>query len=349
MTKTLEECCWLYNHFLEKRKVTWEEKQESLGYYQQASSLPTLKQTHPSLKIVYSQSLQNVAMRIDLAFKAFFRRVKAGEKPGYPRFKGEGRYNSFTYPQYGNGCRIDGKRLFLSKIGYLRVVQLNSIEGKVKTICICRSSTGKWFVNITYEVEPQRLPESTKNVGIDVGLKSFATLDDGEKIDNPRFFSEEEKNLAKANRRLSKEKKGSPEQEKKRKVVARVHERIANRRSNFAHQHSRKIINRYNIVAIEDLSVNQMVHNKCFSKSISDAAWSQFAQFLSYKAEEAGRTLVRVNPAYTSQDCSQCGHRQYKKLSDRMHRCSCCGLELDRDVNAARNILALGLQSLAQA
>ena len=183
-------------------------------------------------------------------------------------------------------------------------------------------------------------------MGIDVGLVSFATLSTGGQIANPRFFRRDEKALAQVNHRLAKKVKGSPTWRKAKRAVSHVHDRIANRRKDFAHQHSRRIVNQYSVVAVEDLRVNQMVHNHCLAKSISDAAWGQFTEYLTYKAESAGRQVVKINPAYTSQDCSRCHHRQKITLAERVYRCSCCGLEMDRDENAALNILALGLQSL---
>jgi putative transposase len=183
-------------------------------------------------------------------------------------------------------------------------------------------------------------------VGIDVGLHTFAMLSDGTSVDNPRFFREEEKALAKANRKLSKAIKGTHERHKHRKVVARVYERIGFRRNNFAHQASRKIVNNFGFIAVEDLTVNRMVHNHCLAKSISDAAWSGFFSMLAYKAENAGRRLVKVNPAYTTQDCHRCGHRQKLTLADRFYACPCCGLHIDRDLNASLNILALGMQGM---
>lgn len=344
MNQWLEECRWLYNHLLEERKTSWENDKTSLSLYSQQAKFLSLKEQRPSLASVHSQVLQNVAVRVDLAFKAFFRRVKAGEKPGYPRFRGKGRYDSFTFPQ--SGFSLDGNTLRLSKIGNVKVVLHRPIEGSIKTCTIKRSSTGKWYVIFSCEWEPTFLPENTEAVGIDVGLHSFATLSDGKHIENPKFFRKEEKELAKVQRKLSKTKKGTPERKKRRKVVARVHERIAWRRQDFIHQHSRKIVDRYGVVAVEDLHVNRMVHNHCLAKSISDAAWSGFFQLLAYKAACAGRQFVAVNPAYTSQDCSTCGHRQKMPLSERVFKCPCCGMELDRDHNAALNILRLGLQSL---
>src|SRR5262249_54369068 len=224
------------------------------------------------------------------------------------------------------------------------------LEGTPKTATISHSSTGKWYVCFSCEcAEPAPLPQTGQQVGIDVGLKAFATLSTNAEITNPRFFRQEERALAKAQRRLSKQETGTPEHAKRRKVVARVHERIAWRRSDFTHQHSHHIVNQFDLIAVEDLSVNRMVHNHCLAKSIHDAAWSQFASLFSYKAAWAGRNCVAVNPAYTSQDCFGCGHRQPLSLADRTYTCPSCGLAIDRDLNASKNIVALGQQCLASA
>jgi putative transposase len=346
LEQTLDECRWLYNHLLEQRKTAYEDRSETLSLYDQLNTLPTLKIDRPELSRVHSQVLQSVAGRLDLAFQAFFRRVKAGEKPGYPRFRGQERYNSFCYPQ--SGFRLRGDVLCLSKIGNIKVLLHRLVEGTIKTCCISRNSTGKWFVAFSCEVETAPLPAEDTAVGIDVGLSSFATMSDGSEIDNPRFFRKDEKDLQRAQRLLSKEEKGTPARCSRRKAVARAHERISNRRTNFAHQQSRKLVNKHGTIAVEDLKINNMVYNHCLAKSIQDAAWNQFIQYLAYKAEWAGRKLIRVNPAYTSQTCSnqECGHRHSIPLSDRVFECPCCRLVLSRDVNAARNILRLGLQSL---
>lgn len=345
MSKTLDECRWFYNRLLEQRQRMWEDFGENVSLYDQHAYLLTLKSERPSLDLVHSQVLQNVCMRVDLAFKAFFRRVKSGETPGYPRFRGKGRYDSFTFPQAPSGCKLGGSILTLSKIGKVKVLLHRPVEGTLKTVCIHRSSTGKWFVTFSCELDlPEPLPKSTESVGIDVGLARFATLSNEETIENPRFFRTEEKALAKVQRRLAKEAKRTPRYLKRKKVVARVHERTANRRKDFAHQHSRRIVDRFQVIAVEDLEVNRMVHNRCLSKSISDAAWSAFSGFLAYKAAWAGRQFVAVNPAYTSQDCNGCGHRQKLSLCERTFSCPCCGVVLDRDHNAALNIKALGLQ-----
>src|SRR2546421_920921 len=338
LNDTLEECRWLYNHLLEMRKTAYERDGISLTCFQQQYTFPVLKQERPSLSGVHSQILQNVAVRVDLAFKAFFRRVREhAEESGFPRFKGKKRYDSFTFPQSGFSIvsvprtASHDDRVTLSKIGSVKMVYHRPVKGKVKTCTVQRSSTGKWYVSFSCECEPERLPENTQPVGIDVGLKSFATLSTGEEISNPRFFRKEEKALAKVQRKHSKLAQGTPERRKHRKVVARVHERITFRRDNFTHQESRQIVDRFGVICVEDLHVNRMVHNHCLSKSIHDAAWSEFFSKLSYKAEEAGRRYVAVNPAYTSQDCSRDPvwgtgnhHRQVMPLSERTYHCPCC-------------------------
>src|SRR3989440_9530442 len=220
------------------------------------------------------------------------------------------------------------------------------LKGKLKTCTIQRSTTGKWYVCFSVECEPLRLPGVPSQVGIDVGLKTFATLSEGTEIANPRFFRKEEQALAKVQRKQSKLAKGTPERRKHRKAVARVHERIAWRRENFTHQHSRQIVDRFGVICVEDLQVNRMTHNHCLAKSIADASWSEFFTKLSCKAEEAGRQFIKVNSAYTSQTCSTCGHRQKMPLDIRVFDCPCCHVHLDRDLNAAKNICALGLQGL---
>lgn len=353
-TKLLEQslngCRWLYNHFLEQRKNAWESKKESLSRYGQDGTLKTLKQEHPFLNDIYSQVLQNVSMRIDLAFRAFFLRVKRGNKPGYPRFRGKFRYDSFTYPQVG--FKLLKNVVRLSKIGGIKIKVHRPIEGTIKTCTIRRTPTGKWFVTFVCDIDHTPAEKSLETaIGIDLGLKDFATLSDGASIENPRFFRQEEKVLAKAQRKLSKQEKASKARVKARKVVARIHERINNKRHNFAHQLSRRIVNKYNTICVEDLSINNMVKDnfRSINKSISDAAWRMFLNFLDYKAEYACKRVIKVNPAYTSQICSRCGTRHKLELSDREFHCPFCNLSLNRDHNAALNIFALGMQCVSQA
>jgi putative transposase len=347
LEQQLEECRWVYNQTLAARRDAWGHRKETLGLYDTQALLPDWKAERRSLKLVHSQVLQNVQLRVDLAFKAFFRRVKAGEsEAGYPRFKGFGRYDSMTYPQYGNGARLEGNRLILSKIGAVLINLHRRVEGRIKTVTLRRSSTGKWFV--AFAVERERtavadIPQAA--VGVDVGLEKFATLSTGETIANPRFFRGDERDLKRAQRRSSEQEKGTSERARRRRIVARIYERIVNRRKNFAHQESRKLVNRFGIIVFEDLSITRMIKNHCLAKSIADAAWGQLATYTRYKAEDAGGVYIEIDPRETSQRCSRCGAVVKKTLSIRMHQCPHCGLEIDRDLNAAYNILRLGLQS----
>ena len=351
----IEECRLLYNQLVCARVQAWESKNKSLSRHDQTKTIPLMKQQRLAFKQVYSQVLQQVSTRVDLAFKAFFRRLKerakTGEKAGFPRYKGQNRYDSITYPQFSNGCRLDDKGLRLGKIGCIRIVQHRPLDGVPKSCTVTRTATGKWFATISCDMgEPKPCDEQRPPTGIDVGLNSFAVTSDGETIANQRFFRKEQKSLAKAQRKWDAVKK-RPEtdavREKRRKVIARVHERIRNKRHNFAHQESRKIVNRHGFIAVEKLKVKTMQKNRRLSKSIADVAWSLFRHCLEYKAEEAGIGFKAVNPKYTSQDCSACGHREKKALSQRVHHCKACGYMTDRDLNAAINILTLGLQSQA--
>jgi len=345
--RTLEECRWLYNHFLEERKNSWEQEQKSVGKWEQQHSVLVLRVERPALALVHSHVLQNVAMRVDLAFKAFFRRCKAGEKPGYPRFKGKGWYKSFTYPDSGFSVPAGGF-VRLSKIGLVGIKYHRPIEGVVKTCTVSRTQTGKWFVSFSCVVEPTPLPFNELEVGVDMGLATFATFSDGIKIANPRFFKREQKALAKVQRA------------RKKHATALVHERIENKRRNFAHQTSKRVITSYGTICAEKLAVNKMLTGAsrknrdskdrgAKSVNIADAAWGSFLACIAYKAENAGRVFKQVNPAYTSQDCSACGARTPMPLSERTYQCEECGLVVDRDLNAAKNILRVGLYSLGGA
>ena len=306
--------------------------------------LPLLKEERATLTQVHSQVLQNVVDRLDKSFEAFFRRCKAGEKPGFPRFRGMHRYHSFCYPQ--SGFSLVGKELKLSKLGAIRVKMHRSLEGEIKTCTVRRNASGDWDVSFSCEVNVESLPPKEEAIGIDVGLQHFATLSNGEEIANPRFFKQGEKALAKAQQKLAKLKKGTPERRKQGKRVAKIHEHISNQRKDFCHKESKKIVDQYQYICVEDLDIKKMIEGSHFAKSITDASWNQFRQFLTYKAAEAGRKLGLVNPAYTTQDCYQCGYREAKTLSERTHCCSHCGYRTTRDINAAQNILALGLDGL---
>ena len=359
MARTLETCRRVYNSLVNDRKCQYEVSGKAPTWLEQKRAITSWrhkvsdgKPAHPELSDVHSQVLQDVSKRVNLAFQAFFRRVRDGETPGYPRIKGDG-YDSFTYPQSGFGF-YQGK-LRLSKIGDVAIRLHRPIDGDMKSLikmCTIRRINGKWFVCFSVEYTPEFLPPSDEEVGIDVGLKTFASLSNGENVENPRFFRKDEKALAKAQRKLAKAKNepqkcGSKARKKARKVVSRIHERVRNRRHDFVHQTARRLVNRFGVIAVERLNVKGLVKNHCLAKSISDASWSMFRSVLTTKAEIAGRRFVAVNPAYTSQTCSGCGDIARKSLSERQHKCLVCGLCLDRDTNAAVNIKTVGQYSLA--
>ncbi len=362
-TQTLEKwlgwCCEVYNAALDERKSAYRLAGVSLSYEHQCAELPDCKQVRPQLYEVPSQVLQDVVKRVDLAFDNFFRRVEEGQKPGYPRFKSRFRYDALTFKQYGNSFNIlPGNKknrgtLVLAKLGHVKMVMHRAIKGTPKTAIVKQTPTGKWYVSISVEVDEKeatvrQLPPSQEAVGIDVGLKTFAYLSTGEEIANPRFFRREQTALARAQRKLAKAPTGSKQRAHQRKVVARVHERIGNRRKNFIEQEVSKLIKRFGLLAVEALVVRNMLKNPRLAKSIADVSWSMFFTHLQAKAEEAGRHVVRVNPAYTSQTCSGCSHRQPMPLSVRVYECPHCGLVIHRDHNGSLNILVDGLQAVGR-
>ena len=348
MVDTLELCRWTYNETLAIRKNAYEQEGKSVSYYEIKKLLPPWKDDKPELKCVHSQVLQEVVKRVDLAYQAFFRRVKDGEDPGYPRFKGKDRYDSFTYTQ--SGFSLKPGKLWLSKIGDIKIKLHRAVDGEIQRLNIRKMPTGKWFVSFLVEAESvEPFLKTGLSIGVDVGLKSFITLSNGGHVDNPRFFVHEENALAKSQRKLSKAEKVTSERAKALKVVHRVHERITNKRDDFVQKVSLSLVKAYDLIAFEDLNIKGMIKNHCLAKHIGDAAWNKLITTTSYKAEWAGKRVELVNPSNTSQVCSGCGQIIKKDLSERVHRCSFCGLTLDRDQNAAINILRLGLQSVAEA
>src|SRR5260370_1140755 len=315
LNEGLAVCCEVYNAALDERKSAYRMAGVSLSYEQQSAELPACKQARPELHDVPSQALQDVVKRVDRAFDNFFRRVEAGQTPGYPRFKSRLRYDSLTLKQYGNSFNfVTGNEqhqgtLVLAKLGHVKMVMHRAIKGTPKTATVKRTPTGKWFVTISVklaeeQVASKRLPASAEEVGIDVGLKSFAYLSTGEEIANPRFFRREEAALARAARKLSKAPKDSKLRAKKRKVVARIHERIRNRRKHFLEHEVGKLIKRFGLLAVEALAVRNLLKNPKLAKSIADVSWSMFFTHLQAKTEEARRQVVRSNPAFTRQTCA---------------------------------------------
>jgi putative transposase len=335
-------CRTLYNVALDERKTAWERRRVSVNYYQQKAELPNLKQVCPEFAEVHAHVLQDVILRLDRAFQAYFRRVKNGETPGYPRFQGKGRFNNFTFPEYGNGAMLDGGLLSLSKIGRIRIRLHRPLGGIPKTVTISREVDG-WYASISCaDVPIQPLPSTGQETGIDLGIEAFATLSDGTRIFHPGWYRMAERALKTAQRRVSRRKKGSHRRRKAVALLAKAHQMVRRRRQDFHRKTALALVRANDVIYHEDLQTANMVKNHHLAKSIQDAGWSMFLTILSFKAACAGRSVVAVPPAYTSQKCSGCGSMVAKGLSVRWHSCPDCGTSLHRDHNAAKNILALG-------
>lgn len=333
----------LYNAALEQRRFAWQRRRVSLNYNAQAGDLKDLRASSTPTPANFS-ACQDVLRRLDKAFQAFFRRVKAGDKPGFPRFKSRDRYDSLTFPSYGDGCRIrDNGKLYLQGVGEVRVKWHRQIAGKIKTVTVRRGG-GRWHVCFSVEYAPEPLPTIEGEVGIDVGLAHFAALSTGDLIPNPRWYRNAQKRLRRAQRKVARRVKGSNGRRKAVRELQRVHEHIANQRADFVHKLSRQIVDGYQLIAVEKLNIGGMSKGM-LAKSIHDAAWRSFLEKLIVKAAEAGRRVVEVNPAGTSQHCL-CGCEVRKTLAVRVHRCLECGLVAPRDVLSAQLILRLG-RSLA--
>ena len=310
-----------------------------------------LKRQNPKLKTVYAQVLQEVGHRLEKAFDSFFRRCKEkaddkGVQVGYPRFKKL--VHSITYPQNNGPFKLVGNKLAVSKIGRIPIVLHRPILGTIKTLTIKRNQSGQFFAVFTCEVDmPERSTHPGPSVGLDQGLKSFVVGSNGLVIEPPKFFRKGEKKLRKEQRRLSRKVKGSKNRRKQRRKVARVHLKIANQRDDFIHQLSRELASKYSVIVVEDLQLTNLVRNHSLAKSFNDAGLGTFIDMLEYKVSETGAQLVKVNPAYTTQTCSRCGNvRQGEnkvQLGERTYHCPTCGLEMDRDLNAANNIHRAGL------
>ena len=327
-------CRVLYNDMLHDRKTAYEDCNCGLSYYDQQRWLPFV-----DYRGVYGHILQDVLKRVDKAFKAFFRRVKSGEEPGYPRFKGYNRYDSFTYPDaYGHGYKLDGAKLVLSKIGTIRIFQHREIEGTVKT-CTIKRDGDQWYASFSVEL-PDAEPIMPKtSVGVDVGITSLATLSDGTEIENPKTLDKYDSKLRKEHQHLSRKKKGSSNRNKQKVVLSGVYRKVRNIRKDYLHKVSRILTDTYDLIIFEDLQIKNMVKNHHLARSIHDASWNMLINYTTYKAEEAGGAVKLVNPRNTSKQCSVCGNVQPMPLSHRTYQCPECGAVMGRDHNAAINIL----------
>lgn len=339
LDQTVETCRRWYNVCLAERKTAWETEKRNVGKYEQLAKVKDYRKENPYAAQVHSHILQVVVADLDKAFQAFFRRVRAGETPGYPRFKGRDRFDSFGLKEYGNGFKVDGRRLWLTGIGRVRVRWHRAIEGRIKTVRI-RRQAGEWYACFACEVAEHPLPPTGKAVGIDVGIHHLLATSENEIVENPRWYRAEQQKRRVIQRRVSRRKKGGSNRRKAVLDLQRQHFHIANSRKDYLDKLVFHFIANYDVIALEDLQIKGMVRNHHLSKSILDAGWGYLKTHLTSKAVEAGREVILVDPAYTSKTCCSCG-TVFPELSlaDRWVDCA-CGLSMDRDVNAAINILS---------
>lgn len=339
----LSEARFLYNSALRERKDAWSLNRKSLSYFDQANQLKEIRKEN-LLHLANFSACQDVLRRVDKTFKSFFFRTKKGQKAGFPRFKGQNRFDSFTYPSYGDGCKLKpNNKVYLQGIGDVKVKLHREIAGKIKTVSVIRESA-KWFVCFSVESEKEILPKTGQVVGIDVGIENFVTLSDGTQIDNWKYYESSQKELRRAQRSVARKKKGSNNRRKAVLKLRQIHNRIKNRRADFQHKLSTMLVRDFDIIAIEKLNILGMSKG-ILAKQIHDTAWSSFFNMLDYKAENAGRQLIKVNPNGTSQTCI-CGQRVEKSLAQRQHTCLKCGYSNHRDIVSAEIILSLGLSDL---
>jgi putative transposase len=333
---------WLYNEALGQRKTAYEERQESVSYFQQSALLKIERQEQDRFANLNFSSCQRTLRRLDKAFQAFFRRIKSGDIAGYPRFKGYNRFNSVEYT-YSDGCKFrDNGKLYIQNIGEIKIKLHRSIKGVIKTMTIKREA-GRYYVCFSVDEMVFTLPKTDNVIGIDLGISNFVTTSDSQFFAPPKHFRKSEKKLRRLQRSVSRKIKGSKTRRKSVRNLQRCHQHIANQRRDTAHKIAKKLIDQYGIISVENLNTQGLIKNHHLAKSIMDASWNIFVMILIAKAEYAGRKVIKIDPKYTSQLCSQCGNIVKKELSVRIHNCPHCNLILDRDINAARNILARGL------
>ncbi len=347
-----EQARLLYNLLLEKSIEAY--KKEGKGILSYKLNMLVLRLRKENDLTIYSQTTQEIADRVTKSFKNFFRRVKEGKHGkavGYPRFKSEGRYKSITFNQYPKGFKIlDDNLLSVWQIGILKIKYLKDIIGRIKTLTIEKESIGNWYAviicdNITMQRE---IAEDRKElVGIDIGVESTIATSEGVKVENPRILVKSEEILERRNRQLAKKKKGSNNRKKARISLAKTYKKIEHQRKTFLDRISNDLIRHYKYIAVEKLNIDNMVKNHRLAKHIMDASWFELIRMLTYKAEEAGGKVLFVNPRNTSKMCSRCKHiKENLSLKDRIFKCDNCGLIIDRDINAAINIDALGRREI---
>jgi putative transposase len=357
----------LYNAALQERRDAWSHNKTRVFYGDQSAQLTEIRAVRPDHAVWSFSSQQATLRRLTKAFDGFFRRVKRGETPGYPRFKGKARFDSVEWPKDGDGARWlpEHKRVYLQGVGQVKVHLHRRVEGRVKTIQVKRQGR-RWMLVLSCDDVPARpLPATGGQAGIDVGVVTYATLSDGTAVVNPRWARSEAGRLAVAQQRLQRAQRGSNNRAARRETVAARHRRITNRRKDFHHKQARQLAARYDLLVVEDLMIANMLRRakpkpdpdnpqqflpngarakSGLNRSISDAGWGQFISILRAKAEDAGRTWIEVNPRHTSTRCECCGHAaQENRVSQAEFACQRCGYSAPADEHAARNILRAGL------
>jgi putative transposase len=333
----LREACSLYNAAKQERDDAWKTCRKSINYYDQANQLKAMR-ADGCLTLSNFSCCQDVLRRVDKTYQAFYSRLKHGDKPGFPRYRSARRYDSITFPSYGDGCRLlDNGKLRVQGAGQIKVKLHRPVEGIVKTVTVKREA-GRWFAILSVERDAAPLPASDHAIGIDVGLNSFAALSDGTEVSNPRYYRTAEGRFRWAQWKVARRRnKKSNRHRKAVRLLQRAHAHVRHQRADFQHKLSHQLVKKYGLIAVEDLNVKGL-SGGMLAKSVHDAGWNSFIQKLSYKAECAGRVLVKVDPCGTSQTCV-CGASVPKTLADRWHDCPACGLSAGRDVVSAQVIL----------
>ena len=349
MQRTFGCCRFIFNHYLADRIDQYKATNKTISRYEQDRDMTRLKKELEWLREVDATSLQAVLSDLDSAYQNFFRRMKKGEKPGFPQFKSKHSHRrSYKSKRVGNNVAILEKQVKLPKLGLVRCAISKRIEGRILSATVSQNPSGKYFVSICCtDVDIPQYESTGAVIGLDLGIKSFAVSSGGVEFENHRYLRKSSKKLARLQRQLSRKPKGSNNRNKARIKVARQHEKIVNQRNDTLHKLTTRLVKDYDAICIETLRPKNMVKNRRLAKSISDASWGEFARQLEYKCDWQHKALVKIDPFFpSSQICSACSAKDpiTKDLSVRSWTCSECGEEHDRDINAAKNILNEGLR-----